>query len=217
MYHHFIGTHIVKKNYVYTNLCKCAKKYKTRDFNSPRNDSLIVIYYSSHKIEEYFHLRNPDNINISEKYTTWDIIFLINSMVELVKSIEQGMIAIQEKVIELYNEVLKQSICIYKLIREYISTQKSLHQLFFILNNIDAIVKQSSENPTRCPSVLISGSQYMEESSFLSTPGNSSLSYQGVVSDVMYEPTTKKNHSLAATIINAADDANLDAKMIITQ
>ena len=40
---------------------------------------------------------------------------------------------------------------------------------------------------------------------------------QEVVSDVMYEPPTKKSRSLTAAIINAADNRNLDAKITITQ
>ena len=57
---------------------------------------------------------------------------------------EQGTISIQEKFIELDNKRAKQSIRTYQLIQENISTQKSLHQLLYILNNVQARVKQSS-------------------------------------------------------------------------
>ena len=52
---------------------------------------------------------------------------------------------------------------------------------------------------------------------FIITPSNPSLAHQEVVSDVMYEPPTKKIRSLTEAIINAAYDVNLAAKMTITQ
>ena len=57
----------------------------------------------------------------------------------------------------------------------------------------------------------------MEESYFLITPVNPSLSYKEVVSDVVSEPPTKKLRSLTAAIINATGNANLSAKLTITQ
>ena len=127
IYHCSVGTHLGLKNYVYTKLCKCAKKSEIKDFNSPRNDPLIILDYWSKNIEEYFHLRNHTKINLSGKYTTQDMTNVMNSMVNHVNSTEQGMIVTQEKLIESYNERLKKSICIDQLIREIISTQKSLH------------------------------------------------------------------------------------------
>ena len=49
------------------------------------------------------------------------------------------------------------------------------------------------------------------------TPGNPSLAHQEVVSDVMYEPPTKKILSLNAAIINAADNGNLASKIKTNQ
>ena len=46
-------------------------------------------------------------------------------MVKHVNSMEQGMIGPQEKLIESENERVKQSICIYQLIRENILTKKT--------------------------------------------------------------------------------------------
>ena len=83
---------------------------------------------------------------------------VMNSMVKNVNSMEQGMIGLQDKFIESGNDRLKKSICIDQLIRENISTQKFLHQLLYILNNVHARVKKSSETPTRCTSILNSGS-----------------------------------------------------------
>ena len=57
----------------------------------------------------------------------------------------------------------------------------------------------------------------MEENSIFSTPGNASLAHQEVVSDVMYEPPTKKSRSLTLAIINASDNGKLAAKITITQ
>ena len=52
---------------------------------------------------------------------------------------------------------------------------------------------------------------------FIITPSNPSLAHQEVVSDVMYEPPTKKIRSLTTAIINVADNGNLDGKITITQ
>ena len=92
MYHRYVGTHFGHENCVYNNLCKSAKKSKINYFNSPRNEPLIVIDYWSKNIEEYFHLSNPDNINLYEKSTTQDMTNIVNSMVKHFKSMEQGMI-----------------------------------------------------------------------------------------------------------------------------
>ena len=62
-----------------------------------------------------------------------------------------------------------------------------------------------------------SGSKSMEEISFISTTGNPSLTHQEVVSYDMYEPPTKKIRSLSASIINAAHNVKLAAKITITQ
>ena len=88
-------------------------------------------------------------------------------MVKHVNYKEQGMIGIQENFIESENDILKQSIYIDELIRGNISTQTSSHQLLYVLNNVHARVKQSSETTTRFPSVIKSGSQSMEENYFL--------------------------------------------------
>ena len=66
MYHFSVGTHIGQENFVYTKLCKSSEKFKIKDFNSPRNELQIVLDYCSKNIEEYLHLRNPDDINISK-------------------------------------------------------------------------------------------------------------------------------------------------------
>ena len=52
---------------------------------------------------------------------------------------------------------------------------------------------------------------------FLINPGNPSLAHQEVVSDIMYEPPTKKSRSLTASIINAEDNGNLSGKITIKQ
>ena len=109
-----------------------VQKSKIKDFNSPRKDPLIVLDYWSKNIEQYFHLRDPDNTNISEKYTTQYVKNVMNIMVNHVNSTEKGMIGLQEKFIESENERLKQSICIYQLIPENIST-KNLSTNFFTL------------------------------------------------------------------------------------
>ena len=57
-----------------------------KDFNSSRNKSLIVLDCWSKNIEEYFHLRNTNNINISDKYTTQDVTNVMNTMVNHFKS-----------------------------------------------------------------------------------------------------------------------------------
>ena len=107
----------------YTPSCESVPK-KIKDFNSPRNEPLIVLYYWSKNIEEYFHLHNPDNINLPEKYTTQDVKNVMNRMVKHVNSMEQVMIVIQENFIESDNERVKKSIRMDQLIRENISTKK---------------------------------------------------------------------------------------------
>ena len=84
-----------------------------KDLNIPMNNPQIVLDHWSKKIEEYFHLRKPDNINLSNKYTTQDVKILIDVMVKHVNFMEQVIIGIQENIIESENESLKQSICIY--------------------------------------------------------------------------------------------------------
>ena len=86
MHHSSVGTHLVHENCIYTKLFKCTKKAKIKDFNSPRNEPLIVLDYWSNNIEEYFHLRNPDNINLSEKSTTQNVKNALDSMVKHVNS-----------------------------------------------------------------------------------------------------------------------------------
>ena len=108
MCHFSIGTHIGHENYVYTKLCNCSKKTNIKGFNSPGNKLLIVLDYCSKNIEEYFHLRKPENIYLSEKYATKYVKNNMNTMVNHLNSMEQGMIGIQEKFIELENERLKQ-------------------------------------------------------------------------------------------------------------
>ena len=71
------------------------KRIKIKYFNSPRNEPLIVLDYWSKNIEEYFHLRNTDNINLSEKSTTQDVTHVMNSMLKHVNSMEKGMIGIK--------------------------------------------------------------------------------------------------------------------------
>ena len=43
------------------------------------------------------------------------------------------------------------------------------------------------------------------------------MEFQSVVYDIVSEPPTKKILSFTAAIINAADNANLDVKLTITQ
>ena len=50
-----------------------------------------------------------------------------------------------------------------------------------------------------------------------STPGNPSLNHQEVVPDVVSEPPTNKIRSLTSSTINTTDNANLAAKVTITQ
>ena len=105
------------------------KKPKTKDFNSPRNKPTIVIDYWSKKVEGYFHLRNPDTFNISEKSTTHDVTNVMNTMVNHINSMEQGMIGIQDNFIELEKDMVKKSVSIDQLIRENIPTKQNPHQL----------------------------------------------------------------------------------------
>ena len=58
---------------MYTKLCKSAEKSKNKYFRRPRNNPLIFIDYWLNNIEEYFYLPNPDNISLSDKYTTQDV------------------------------------------------------------------------------------------------------------------------------------------------
>ena len=57
----------------------------------------------------------------------------------------------------------------------------------------------------------------MEESSFFGTTGNPSLAHKEVVSDVMYEPPTKKIRFITEAIINAEDNGKLASKITIAQ
>ena len=83
-----------------------CQKTKTKYFNSPRNEPLIVLEYWPKNIEEKFNLRNPDNNNIYERSTTQDVKNVINSMLNHVNSMEQGIIVTQEKFIESDNKRL---------------------------------------------------------------------------------------------------------------
>ena len=109
-----------------------------KDFKIPRNKSLFFIEYWSKNIEEDFHQHNPDHVNLSGKYTTQDVINVMNSMANHVNSTDQGMIQLQEKFSESENGRLKQSIGIDQLTGENISTQKSLQQLLYVLNDVHA-------------------------------------------------------------------------------
>ena len=99
---------------------KSAEKSKIKDLNSPSNEPLIFLDCWSKNIEEDYNLRNPDNIDISEKSKTKDVTNVIHSMVRNFNSREQGTIGLQEKFIELENQRLKQSMCIDQLIQENI-------------------------------------------------------------------------------------------------
>ena len=77
-----------------------------------------------------FHLRNHYNINIFDKSTTQYVKNVMNSTMKHVNSMEQGMIELQEKVIESDNERLKQPISIDQFIQEFISTKKTSTKLF---------------------------------------------------------------------------------------
>ena len=46
------------------------------------NKPLTVLYYWWNNIKGYFHLHNPDRINLSEKYTTQDVKNSMNTMVK---------------------------------------------------------------------------------------------------------------------------------------
>ena len=107
MYHCYVETHIGHKNYINTNLCESTKTSKIKDFNSPRNKPLIILDYWSNNIEEHFHLRYPDNIYIYEKSTTHDVPNIMNTMANHVHSMEQGIISLQDKFIELENNRVK--------------------------------------------------------------------------------------------------------------
>ena len=60
----------------------------------------------------------------------------MDSIVEHVNYMEQGTIGIQEKFIESENERVNQSILINQLIRENISTKKTLHQIIYLLKDV---------------------------------------------------------------------------------
>ena len=66
MYHCYFEINLCHNSYVYANMCKSDEKFKIKDFNSPSNEPQIVLGYFPKNFEEYFHLRNSDNINISE-------------------------------------------------------------------------------------------------------------------------------------------------------
>ena len=70
---------------------------KIKDFNSPSNKPLIVLDYWSKNSEEDFDIHHPSNMNISEKYTTQNVINDMNTTVKHVKYMEQGMIGLQDK------------------------------------------------------------------------------------------------------------------------
>ena len=126
------------------------QKSKIKYFDIPSNRPLIVLGCWSKRIEEYFHIRNPNNINLSEKSTTQYVNILINSMVKHVKYVVKIMIGIQENFIESDNYRLKQSIRIYQLIQENISTQKSLYQLLYVINNLHERVIRNYYNFSEC-------------------------------------------------------------------
>ena len=98
-------------------MCKSTEKSKIKYYNSPTNMPLIVPEYWLNKVEEYFCLRNPGNINLSELLTAHNVTNPINTTVKHVNSTEQGMVVLQKKFVESKNERLKQSICIDELIR----------------------------------------------------------------------------------------------------
>ena len=90
-----LGTILATKT-TYTPSCESVpKKNQINDFNSPRNEPIIVLDYWSNNIEEDFHLRNPNNIYIFEKTTTKDVTDSMNIMVKHVKYMEQVMIQLQ--------------------------------------------------------------------------------------------------------------------------
>ena len=129
------------------------------------NGLQFFLEYWSKKIEEYFNLLKPDTINLSVKYTTQAVKNVMNRMVKHLNYTEQGMIVLQEKFIESDNVRVKQSIIIYQLIWEIIPTKK-LHQLLYLINNVNARIKQSSETHTGFPWLLNSALQSMEEIPF---------------------------------------------------
>ena len=67
--------HILHSMNMYTPSCAIFLKIKTKDLNSPRNKLLIFIDYWLKNTEEYFHLRNPGNINFSEnlQHRIWKV------------------------------------------------------------------------------------------------------------------------------------------------
>ena len=104
IYNSSVGTHPGHKNNVYNKLYKSSEKSKIKDFNSPRNYALLVVDYWSKKIEENFHLNNPGNIILSDKFTTQDVTYVMITMVKNRNSMEQGMTGLQDNFIESVNE-----------------------------------------------------------------------------------------------------------------
>ena len=99
-------------------------KSKIKDFNSTSNDTLFVIDYWSKKIVKYFHLRNPNIINLSGNSITQDVKNLMHTMEKHVKYMEQVMIELQDKFIESYNYKAKQLIFIDQLVWEKFQLNK---------------------------------------------------------------------------------------------
>ena len=115
---------------IYTPSFARVSKSKIKYFKSPRNKPLIILDYCSKKIEEDFNLHNPGRIYLSDKYTTRDVRNIINIMINHINSMEQGMIGLKGEFIESENYRVNQSIRIYQLIRENISTKKKLQHIF---------------------------------------------------------------------------------------
>ena len=66
IYYRSVKINIVQNKNVHTKMCKSTEKSKIKYYNSPTNTPLIVPEYWLNKVEEYFCLRNPGNINLSE-------------------------------------------------------------------------------------------------------------------------------------------------------
>ena len=73
---------------------RVTKKAKIKAFDSPRNEALVVLDYWSNNIKEYVHIRIPDNINLSDKYTTQNVKNSIHTTAKHVNSMVQGMAGI---------------------------------------------------------------------------------------------------------------------------
>ena len=65
----------------------------------------------------------------------------MNSMVNNVSSMEQGMVGIQEKFIESDNDRVKQPNCIDQLIQENIPTKQTLQKILYLINDVHIRVK----------------------------------------------------------------------------